>query len=216
MRLYYFTSTTYGLQAIHNRRLKIARILELNDPFEFLSPVFEDRQSRAIANRWKAQMSKRFGVLCMSTTWQHPLLWGHYGDKHAGICLSFDVLEQKAFTAVEYVQARPTLQDLNITDLHEMDEARMKRLLHIKFEAWSYESEYRVFVRLENAEKGLYFANFEPFIALREVIVGHRSEATRARVKQAIGGLKGVRAFKARPAFQRFEVTEQLNQTMWQ
>lgn len=36
MRLYHFTSQKFGLLALKDRRLKIARINELNDPFEFL------------------------------------------------------------------------------------------------------------------------------------------------------------------------------------
>ena len=36
MRLYHFLNAEYGLLNIRHRRLKIARINELNDPFEFL------------------------------------------------------------------------------------------------------------------------------------------------------------------------------------
>ena len=31
------------------------------------------------------------GVLCFSRGWHNPLLWSHYGDKHRGVCLGFDV-----------------------------------------------------------------------------------------------------------------------------
>lgn len=35
LRLYYFTTERYALEAIRDQRLKIARLNELNDPFEF-------------------------------------------------------------------------------------------------------------------------------------------------------------------------------------
>jgi hypothetical protein len=36
MRLYHFIRERFGLEAIRDSRLKISRINELNDPFEFL------------------------------------------------------------------------------------------------------------------------------------------------------------------------------------
>ena len=36
MILYHFSNSEYGLDNIKNRRLKVSRIMELNDPFEFL------------------------------------------------------------------------------------------------------------------------------------------------------------------------------------
>ena len=36
MRLYHFVDAKYGILNIKNRQLKIARMEELNDPFEFL------------------------------------------------------------------------------------------------------------------------------------------------------------------------------------
>ena len=53
MRLYYFTGQKYGLDAIRNRRLKVARIDELNDPFELMAPVFETREERLAVDRWR-------------------------------------------------------------------------------------------------------------------------------------------------------------------
>ena len=36
MRLYYFTNAEYGLSDLREKHLKIARIDQLNDPFEFM------------------------------------------------------------------------------------------------------------------------------------------------------------------------------------
>jgi hypothetical protein len=50
MRVYHFTKAVHGLEAIRRRRLKIARISELNDPFEFLQ----------VAAAWKWLRHRRF------------------------------------------------------------------------------------------------------------------------------------------------------------
>ena len=36
MRLYYFTNAEYGLSDLREKHLKISRIVQLNDPFEFM------------------------------------------------------------------------------------------------------------------------------------------------------------------------------------
>ena len=42
MRVYKFLNAKYGLEALKNRRLKIARISDLNDPFELLGVNLSD------------------------------------------------------------------------------------------------------------------------------------------------------------------------------
>ena len=34
LRLYYFTGVEFGLENVRRRRLKISRLMQLNDPFE--------------------------------------------------------------------------------------------------------------------------------------------------------------------------------------
>ena len=37
-RLYYYRNAEYGLKTLHDQRLRVSRIMELNDPFELLAP----------------------------------------------------------------------------------------------------------------------------------------------------------------------------------
>ena len=46
MRVYQFMKAQHGVNVIKNRRLKISRIRELNDPFEFLGVELSDPQFR--------------------------------------------------------------------------------------------------------------------------------------------------------------------------
>lgn len=218
MRLYYFTGQKYALDAIRDRRLKIALIDELNDPFELMAPIFETRDERLVVDRWRQQMSERHGMLCMSTDWQHPLLWGHYADKSKGICLGFDTLKRRMFNKVHYAPERLPFSVFGLADLSQMTEHTMKRMLYQKFDAWKYETEYRSFTDLKEPDpvSGLYFADFAQTLRLAQVIVGYRSTATRAAVAEAIGELKGVEVFKSRPGFQRFEVVRNMNEDAWE
>ena len=90
MRLHYFTTERFGLEAIRDRRLKVARLDELNDPFEFLGLKLNQNDRKKLS-KWKNNLGNQIGLICMSEVWDHPLLWGHYANKHQGLCLGFDV-----------------------------------------------------------------------------------------------------------------------------
>lgn len=121
MLVYHFLDSHYGLENIGNRHLKISRIMELNDPFEFLSVDLTDRECRRALKKTKKELSKTKGILCFSKTWKNPVLWGHYADKHKGICLGFEV-DNSILGKVNYVDSRPPCPDV-------FDDNFMKRLL---------------------------------------------------------------------------------------
>ncbi len=219
MRLFYFTTERFGLEAIRDSRLKIARIHQLNDPFEFVGLALYDRGQRKALREWKQEMSKQFGLICMSRSWKHPLLWGHYAEKHQGLCLGFDVPDNNKFKPVRFVDARLTLQDLGRNNLAELDEDDMDKMVHTKFKAWEYEAEYRAFCALEDSDpvSDLYFVPFSQEMRLAQVVVGERSRVTRDRLARVLGRRAGaVSAFKARAGFTKFEVVENKRKSAWQ
>jgi hypothetical protein len=209
MRAYYFTSAVHGLAAMRDRRLKVARIHELNDPFEFLGVELSDREFRKVLTATKRQLSERNGLLCFSKSWRHPMLWAHYADKHRGVCLGFDVNAEK-LEHVSYVNSRFPRPD------NPRSEAFVHKLLYTKFAHWSYEDEYRLYVSLNDQENGLYFVPFSDELTLRQVIVGSESPLTRTDVSGALGALAStVEQFKARPAFKSFKIVRQKSERLW-
>jgi hypothetical protein len=217
MRLYYFTTERFGLEAIRDERLKIARINELNDPFEFLSLALP-REERKVLQNFKQTLARLYGLLCLSRDWKHPLLWGHYADKHRGVALGFDVDSSIGFMPVEYLPERITLQQLGLKSLAEFTDAEMMKLLAMKFKAWSYEAEYRAFCRLEKKDpvSDLYFFDFHSSFRLAEVIIGERSSITRGRLDEVLGDrVQTITSFKARAAFKKFEVVENKLKRAW-
>lgn len=210
MRVYHFRNEQYGLKSLEERRLKIARIMELNDPFEFLAAELSDKRLRQALQETKAELSKAKGILCFSKSWHNPVQWSHYADHHKGICLGFDV-PNEFLAKVRYVKKR-------IACPSEINFTLMRRFLTTKFEHWSYEEEFRSFIALDPTveENGLYFSDFSENLRLRTVIVGSHSTLTRKRLASALGELASqVEVFKARPAFKSFSVVRNLNDALW-
>lgn len=93
MKLYYLTSEKWAKVILHERRLKLSTIAELNDPFELLGASIGEPAARKVLRYVQGRVADTFGLVCMSTTWQSPVMWAHYGDKHKGVCLGFEVIE---------------------------------------------------------------------------------------------------------------------------
>ena len=180
MRVYHFTKAHFGLEALRRRRLKVARIAELNDPFEFLQVASRSPRTRGQYQSLKRGLSEFMGLLCFSETWSDPVQWSHYAESHRGVCLGFDVSKTAELRKVRYVNERiaPNLGAMKI--MGEPAIAHMLDLLTLKFEHWCYEREHRLFVHLEEKddETGLHFFDFGDGgpLTLRTVIVSTQSE----------------------------------------
>lgn len=216
MRLYYLTAERWAKKSIAERRLKISLFEEFNDPFELLPHVLPSREHRTVAEVLRNHLSKQRGVICFSTDWENPLMWAHYGEKHYGMCLGFDIPDELAMR----VSYEPNRLDFNI-DLSAPNAGVtpeiVKAMLLTKFEAWRYENEYRVMAELEDKDKdGRYYADFGESLMLREVIIGVRCETSQLEVAKWIGELgHDVEIRKARLAFKQFKITEQLKQAVF-
>lgn len=170
-RAYKFTSVQHAISNLQNKRLKIATIVDLNDPFD-LCPI--DTTHPAIADAignlvtfWRG----RNGLLCLSRNWDNLLLWSHYGASHTGVCLGFDIPDGPDAFDLD-VHYQPNVLQIKSRDDVNLD--LVTRLLRTKHESWSYEQEMRMFVALNDPpdDKGLWWIDFGPHLQLREVIMG--------------------------------------------
>ncbi len=203
VRVYHFLSARNALDDLEHRRLKISEIDKLNDPFELWCVAQGDRRLRAALRMYKTQMSQQFGMLCFCPEWHNPVLWSHYADKHAGICLGFDV-PGNTVKPVKYKFRRSQLRRPPTRD--EADE-----LLYTKYRDWRYEHELRSWLELKDRDlaSGLYFYNLNEQIRLREIIVGPLCKVTKARILAALDGYETrVRIVKGRLAFKTFRVVQ--------
>ena len=203
MRLYHYLSAKHALEDIRCSRLKVARLDDINDPFELWSSGQRNKKVRAALRHWKAEMAKQHGMLCFSAGWKNPLLWSHYADRHRGICLGFDV-DESCVAKINYVNRR-------VDVALPISEDDIRSFLFTKFSDWSYEAERRCWVRLSDMESlsGYFFKNFDTSLRLCEVIAGPLYQRTRGEIDDALKNYHyRVFVVKARLAFTRFSVVQ--------
>jgi len=218
MRVYHFVNREFGLQDLRLRRLKIATIDDLNDPFELLGPASDDPHVRRRFQVTKDQLAANRGMLCFSQYWNNPVQWSHYADRHRGLCLGFD-MPDKFLIAVNYAAKRlePNVALLD-RGWSAAAHTEMLKVLSTKYSSWRYEREVRCFTKLDDRDRktGLFFFSFSRRLALKEVIVGHSSTITRVGLGDALGNLAStVSIIKARLAFQSFKVVRQREESLW-
>lgn len=207
MRLYHYTNAEFGLIALALQRLKLARVFEVNDPFEFRGFDLTDDRTRAAVELTREQFAPSHGMICLSRTWEEPVMWSHYSDRHRGICLGFDA-DDEATVPVEYVAER-----LRLTP-HDFQppipgEGVLSTLLGRKQIAWAYEQEVRMFyeLRQETAENGLFFHAFGRDLMLREVILGAACRIPATSIKRLVSAMTpDVVVERARLSLDRFAI----------
>lgn len=221
MRLYQFIGGgddggPYGLQAIADRRLKISRIEQLNDPFEMLAGTQSDPKTRLASRLFREVIGERFGILCFSRDWHNPVLWSHYADRHRGLCLGFDVRDETAMP-VRYVSRRLAADHFMAPETSEAEVRRLTgELACTKFAHWRYEQEVRSWASVDPDGPNLQYSPFTDNMKLVEVIIGFQSAITRPMVGEALGALGDqVKVINTRLAFRTFRVVTQQNRKMW-
>ena len=141
-----------------------------------------------ISGEIRCVLSGTLGSLCadMNNLGSHasnPLMWSHYADGHAGICLEFSThnVVMCAPLRVRYLKSYPRIH------VHEKGEAAALSLLLTKSDVWKYEREYRLVAQ----ERSMAVAADTPMTdgnlltypegALVAVIVGCRAEYDRVK-----------------------------------
>ena len=127
-----------------------------------------------ILNKFKAIA----GISCFSKSFKKTLMWSHYADKHAGICLGFNIvpigIPKFSLLEVNYVD--------KIVPLNYFSKKHVTLLywLYTKSKVWEYEEEVRA---VHQEVNGLI--NFHPH-SLREIYYGLR---TTKEQKDKLNGL---------------------------
>jgi hypothetical protein len=211
MRVYYFSNTVHTISNLALKRLKVSRFSQLNDPFELLAADLLNPHHKNALEILKANLDQSKGMLCFSTTWSNPLLWGHYANKHSGIALGFDIPDT-LLSSVYYTRNRAQKIEIDPKNSHVVNGlVLLNRLIRTKFLDWQYEAEYRMFVDLDETtqEAGNYFIDFSTDLQLSEVVLGLKCELPKARIKQLLGdNFEKVKVVKAGMARREFKIIE--------
>lgn len=135
-------------------------ILQLDDILEKLhKTAIEIKESTYIPNIRK--FLSQLTVSCFSVSgWDNQLMWSHYANSYAGICIEYDFRKVEDFIGfiypVNYVAERPTLSmnDIGIKglimdgdtqiDYGEVNMSSLFNYMLAKNECWGYEKEWRI------------------------------------------------------------------------
>lgn len=210
MLVYHFTTAQFGLSNIALRRLKVARFSDLNDPFELLAIDVANKDLRVGILAKKQAINDNEGLICFCRDWRDPLLWSHYGDKHRGMCLVFDVPD-RLLKPVRYVNGLRKIDVLSPSVPQAIIDRLLDRLRYTKFKGWAYENEVRKFVELRSlkSQSGLYFLPFSEELVLKKVILGPRCDLPIADVSKLVAQLKpSIRVLSSKLGFTKFAVVE--------
>jgi hypothetical protein len=163
MIVYHFISSEFALRALRDRRLKIARIDELNDPFEFYAADFSDVDAKSRLEAFKKQVNEQYGVVCFCENYHDPVLWSHYADHHRGVALVFEIPDSEAIR-IDY---QPESFKLGVDAAIRrgcFDKSVVNKFISAKFPSWRYENEIRIrcalsdhFCQIDAKGKKVYF-----------------------------------------------------------
>ena len=188
MTIYYqFLSSRNAITNLERRMVKVSRIKTVNDLFELQPYLRLNKDKRKQLGRIRTRVADTYGMVCFSTNWQEPIMWGHYADCNKGIVLGFEVVSNRfTIKEVKYPSERKkiSLDPQTVTPTEYIEAVGF-----IKYEAWSYEKEHRFFVKLDDCVciEGNYFLKFGNDLDLRKVIIGpeHPSKNKRNYIQTA-------------------------------
>jgi len=207
MRLYHYLEAKWALDDIKRGRLKVSKVPDMNDPYEWKCARSDDRVSQLALEHTMRESAEKYSALCFSRSWNNILMWSHYAEKHRGICLGFDVPDPMT-KDVRYVGDLLVTGDL--TNCSTDEKLRIiERLYSAKYSRWCYEEEVRVHSSREEVdeETGQYFVNFGEDLSLKEVIAGARFPLSKRPIQEALKNYsEDIKLVKASQSPGRFEI----------
>lgn len=196
--VYRYLNQQFGLLALQQRKWKIGRLLELNDPLD-CQPVLRNSDGSlglSGAHPSLTDIYEKIGIICYSKSISDPVIWSHYADSHRGMAFGFDYPQTGAGTLFEVNY--PSSDSRVILDYNELDEQIQKEntdaSLSIiskgfiqKAKSWAYECEYRHFIYLHGCTmEGPHYFRCMPIEHLRRIILGVRCQITKSDIQRII------------------------------
>jgi len=188
MKLFHFLPERWALEAIKKQRIKVSKYSDFNDPFELNAMSLGNESDRSVIVEANQNINTVFRILCCSANWQSPLLWAHYGDKHKGVALEFEVPNSIA-EAISYRKSRELIDLDELFNRPNQKEAkrRLFKLYNTKYIEWGYEDEYRIqFSEGYFEDNGNYFYKLDLEIKLTGIILGALNELESADIQKII------------------------------
>ena len=150
---------------------------------------------------YHSSVTDKIGILCLSEVPDDILMWAHYANSHAGVCLVFNTDSPYLSNAqpVIYTKKRPKINP--VFDTHE---DMLDRALLTKSDHWAYEREWRAF-----SYKDGFGVRHIPLVSLNGVILGAQiSSSNKKKIKQWISSrLTPMSLFEAELSEEEFSIS---------
>jgi len=92
---YQFLSSLNAITNLERKMVKVSRIMAVNDLFELQPYLRLDKEKRKQLGKIRTKVADIYGMVCFSTDWQEPIMWGHYADRNKGIVLGFELVSDR-------------------------------------------------------------------------------------------------------------------------
>lgn len=124
-----------------NRRLYLPSIPEFNDPNEGIAEILVENEYKAWANQIEERNRKEMRLYSFSEDYKNSLMWSHYANNQAGICIEFNLKNyhsdsRSVLRKVEYLEAPKQFAHQEMANYFDF-------FMHKKND-WSYEKEWRI------------------------------------------------------------------------
>ena len=157
-------------------------------------------------------------VSCFSSSgWDNQLMWAHYADSYAGMCVEYDFSQMKDFIGfvypVQYSEIRPTLSlkdvgiekiDLNADNKFVVGDVDIHNIInHLisKNKCWAYEKEWRIF-DVGEANTPVFYR--VPFI--KSITIGQRIDGICRRLLIDVCKEKGIPCYELVPSVESYSL----------
>ena len=139
--LYNYTSINKNtIKLIKNHGLWLSHTNNFNDPVDPSIKLFNRNSGEY------DYLLDSIKVACLTTDNKNTVMWGHYADKHRGICIEYDIshlLDKNEndflIRKINYDRTAMINENIELYDLNLLMD-----LFSIKSKEWEYEDEYRV------------------------------------------------------------------------
>lgn len=169
----------YALSNLFHKRLNVATLHSMNDPYEFYLNFHGVEESHL--QNFKAHFNNTVGFLCFSTNLNDPVQWAHYADNHRGICFEFEIPDS-ILNKISYLD-HPTHINPNESNWRD----NLVKATLCKYKGWEYEQEYRVTIDLSSKEviddSDFKFVRIEKAFVPTKAYLGLRCELTSDELK---------------------------------
>ena len=138
------------LSAIRDAKLWCSHFESLNDPMEGSYEASVKLRTNPDYKRIEGRIfgaKNAIGICSFSETNDHELMWAHYADQFAGICIEYFLprLLSALDDDIEFVRLNYVEKSIRVYPKMSNDADLAKRILSTKSHRWLYEREWRMF-----------------------------------------------------------------------